>query len=228
MARGELPRLDLGFHGLRQGEQAERIGHRGTALADPLGGLLLREPVLVDQVPVCFRLLERAQVLALEVLDQGQLEALRGSGLPYHDRHPVEAGPLCRSQASLTGDQLVPIPRSADDQGLQEAVAPDRVGERGERLLVEMTPGLVGIRHDVLYRDQPFTRRRGCRRRGREERFKALAQGLPHAEPPFVYLTGLQARGPGRGTPMHPATRDRRAAPAAHGSGSQTAGRCAG
>ena len=49
----------------------------GRLLPTRVRDVLLREPVGVDQVAVGLGLLERRQVLALQVLDQRELEALR-------------------------------------------------------------------------------------------------------------------------------------------------------
>src|SRR5947208_842742 len=143
-------------------------------------------------------------------------------------RHPLEAGTLGSPEPPLARDQLVTGAGRSHDERLQDTVSPDRVGERRKRLLVEVTPGLVGVGHDVLHRHQALAGGWGRRRRRREQGLKALAQRLPHAAPPFVYLVDPKARGRGRGTPTPRARRDRRAARAPRGSGSPTAGRCAG
>src|SRR6185369_2994093 len=105
--RRELAALEARLHGIRQAEQAERVGDRRTALADAGGDLLLREPVGVDQVPVRLGLLERRQVLALDVLDDRELEALfRTTTLPHDDRDALEPRLRGGPQTSLPRDQL--------------------------------------------------------------------------------------------------------------------------
>ena len=61
----------------RELEQAQGVGDRRAALADPLGDLLLGELEVLDQLLVGRGLLERVEVLAVEVLDQRLLERRR-------------------------------------------------------------------------------------------------------------------------------------------------------
>ena len=62
--------LDRGW----QAEQAQGVGDRRAALADPVGDLLVGELEVVDQLLEGGRLLERGQILAVEVLDQRLLD----------------------------------------------------------------------------------------------------------------------------------------------------------
>ena len=52
-------------------------------------------------------LFHRVQVLAQEVLDERDLEALDVGGVPHDRGDPVEAGLARRSPAPLAGDQLI-------------------------------------------------------------------------------------------------------------------------
>src|SRR5437773_200921 len=175
--------LELGLHRIGKAEQPERVRDRRPALPDPLGELVLREPVLVEQLAVGLGLLERGQVLALHVLDQGELEAVLGAGLAHDHREPLEAGAHRRAQPPLAGAQLVAPRDAAHDQGLEEPVAADRVGELAERLVVEVPARLLGVGHDLVDRHRQLVRRCGGDLpllRRRKERLDTLPQCLPH------------------------------------------------
>src|SRR5438034_873032 len=183
VARRQLPALELGLDRVREAEQAQRVRDRRAALPHPLGQLVLREPALVDQVAVRLGLLERGQVLALHVLDQRELEAVLGPRLAHDHRDPLEPGAQRRPQPPLAGDQLVASRDAARDQGLEEPVAADRVGEEPERLVVEVPARLLRVGYDLVDRHRELARRRGGDppvRRRRKERLDALPECLPH------------------------------------------------
>ena len=115
----------------RQAEQPQRIGHRGAALAYPLRELLLGQPVLVQQLPVGGRRLQRPQVLALQVLDQRPLQPLaRGGRLLDHRRQRAQPGQPRRPPAPLAGHQHVAAVLAArHHHRLQHPVLAQRVGQ---------------------------------------------------------------------------------------------------
>ena len=57
-------------------EEPQGVGDGGPALAHPAGHLLVGVAELVDQLLEGGRLLQRVEVLAVEVLDQGLLQAV--------------------------------------------------------------------------------------------------------------------------------------------------------
>ena len=69
------------------------------------------------------------------------------------DRHLAKAGDLRRAQPPLAGNQLVTGEALADQQRLQDAVHPDRVGQLLQGGGIEGTPRLLGVRLDVGDRD---------------------------------------------------------------------------
>jgi len=85
-------RLDL----VGEVEEAERVRHRGAAPAEVLGELGLGCAELVDQPPVPGGLLDGVQVLALEVLDQRDLEEIPLVHFADDHGHRREAGLLGR------------------------------------------------------------------------------------------------------------------------------------
>src|SRR5262245_30403030 len=137
MSRRQLAGLELRLHRVGQREQAKGVGDGRPALSHPLRDLLLGETVHLDQLAIGLRLLERRQILALEVLDQRQLEALRRRRLPDDDWYLLEAGTLGSAEPTLAGDQLVAVRLAPDDQRLEQAMAPDGLGERVESVGIE-------------------------------------------------------------------------------------------
>src|SRR5207244_9899700 len=151
------PRVPLGdvagrqrrLQEVRQAEQAQRVRDRDAVLAQPGRERLVREAELVDQLAVGDRLLERTEVGALDVLDQGQLERGLGRDVLDHGRDAAQAGQTGRAPAALASDQLEAAAARArqlpHDQRLQDAVGADRAGQLPELFLVDALPGLAGV-----------------------------------------------------------------------------------
>ncbi len=136
-------------------------------LVDELAERLLGVAVIGDELAIAFRFLDRVEVLALDVLEQGDLERL-GIGKIAHDhRHFVESRLLGRAPAPLAGDDLVAMAVRPDQDRLEHAARLDRGGELVERLLVEMAARLVEMRLDAGHRHQldPAARRGSVERR---------------------------------------------------------------
>src|SRR5262249_36524929 len=158
-------------------------------------------------------LLQRGQVLALQVLDEREFQTFLGTCFTHEHRHGLQVRPFRGLQAPFAGDQLEATRDTPNDQWLEEAVTTDRFRQRRERLLVEGPAWLVGIRHDLAHRYRAL---RPDGRRGllREEGLQPPAERLPHhpLRLSFYPLTPLpqpraesrlwparRARGPGPG-----------------------------
>ena len=101
-------------------------------------------------------LLDRAQVLANEVLDQRQLQRSRlVQGVVDQRRDRRLAGELGGAPAPFAGHQRIPIAERTDDDRLQHPALADRVRQRRERRLVKPPPRLVGVGVDDVDRDHP-------------------------------------------------------------------------
>jgi len=88
-------------------------------------------------------LLQQAEVLPRHVLDQRHFERCRIVVLADQRGDLLQARNLSREPASLSRDELVPSARTrAHQHRLQNAPLADRVGQRVERRLVEVLPGL--------------------------------------------------------------------------------------
>src|SRR3989304_5474576 len=73
-----------------------RRGDARARLPDAVRDGPLVQPELVHELAEGVRLLERAEIGALEVLDERQLELRLVSGLPHHGRDAFKAGHLGR------------------------------------------------------------------------------------------------------------------------------------
>src|SRR5947207_6707106 len=98
-------------------------GRAGTPNAR--GEILLREGELVDQLAIGARRLDRVEILALQVLDQRQLELLAIGKLANDRRDPLEAGHPRGTDASLAGDELITVDRLGHEDRLDDAVLLD-------------------------------------------------------------------------------------------------------
>ena len=81
-----------------------------------------RERELVDELAVGARRLDRVEVLALEVLDERELELLAIGELADDRRDALQAGEPRGADAALAGDELVAVDRLGDEDRLDHAV----------------------------------------------------------------------------------------------------------
>ena len=89
-------------------------------------------------------LLDRVEVRALEVLDEGQLELLPIGELADDRRDALEAGEPGRPEPALAGDELVAVEGLGDEDRLEDAVLADarREGlELGRRRIAVVAGG---------------------------------------------------------------------------------------
>ncbi len=171
-----------------QCQQSQGIGDVAAALADGLGDLCLATAELVHQAAVGFRLLQRRQILALQILDEGDLEHLGIAERPDDDRHLVQPGALRGAPAPLAGDQLKIGARLAalalhrpHEQGLDHAFFADRLNQP-----VELGFGEAPARLERRWADRLDRHGARCSRAGQnpraalaEQRRQAPAEGRP-------------------------------------------------
>ena len=96
---------------------------------------------------------ERCQVLALDVLDQREFEHLGFVDVADHRRQLVEPGLDRRLVAALAGDDLEAAGALPDHQRLENSLLGDRRDQL--RQVPHHLPRLVGVRIDLLDRDEP-------------------------------------------------------------------------
>ena len=114
--RGTCARMRSGMSLIEQ-----RLGDRRARLADDLRDLLVRVAELLLQDVEAFRFFERRQVLALDVLDQRDLELLLVVDVELDGRDLVESRQRRGAEAALAGDDLVAV--RADRRGRGSARA---------------------------------------------------------------------------------------------------------
>ena len=98
----------------RQTEQAQRVRDRRPALAHPPGDLVVGQLEVLDQLLEGRRLLERGEIVPVQVLDQRLLDRADVVGVAHDRRHGGETGSLGGAPAPLAGDQLEPAVDGAE------------------------------------------------------------------------------------------------------------------
>ena len=141
--------------------QAQPVLEIALVLAELLGQLADAVAVLADHSVVHRRLVERRQVLALEVLDDRDLE--RRVVVDLLDRAP---GSLRGRRAFDARQRRSPaiswygsVAERSDEDRLEDAVLADRCGQLVERRLLERQARLLRVRLDVVDRDDAGPRR---------------------------------------------------------------------
>ena len=149
-----LTRGQRRLHLVREREQPDRVGDGAAAAPDARGDRLLRQVELVGEAAEGEGLFQRAEVLALQVLDQRQLEQRLGRRFLDDDRHALEPGLARSQQTPLAGDELVRraawLRGPADDERLDDAVLADALGQLGDVRRVEDGAWLVRVRRDQV------------------------------------------------------------------------------
>ncbi len=205
--------------GRRQGQQAQGVGDRHPALADPAGDLVVGEPEVVDQLLVAGCLVEGVEVLAVEVLDERLLHHGEVVGLADDGRDGVEARSMTGPPAALAGDELEPpaLQRAHQDR-LEHADLTDRRRQLAERVLVEGRPRLVGVGLDAGHRELLVDHHRGLGPVGRDQGPQPSTEpaAARHRSPPW----------PARGRRWPPARSDRRPGSAGRRTAPPRAARC--
>src|SRR5262245_20517212 len=83
VAHRQPPTSQVGLNLLREPQQPQTVRDRRAVLADPLRELLLRPREFRQELLIGLRRLDRVQVLAQEILDQRELDALCVRGLAH-------------------------------------------------------------------------------------------------------------------------------------------------
>ena len=126
----EHARGDPLLHGRRQVQQAQGIADVRPGAADLLRELLMGGAEVVEQLLVGRGLLERVELLPVQVLDQGVPEQIVVLSLLHDGGDLGQPGPLGGTPAALAHDELIPAgPGRADHHRLEQADLPDRLRE---------------------------------------------------------------------------------------------------
>src|SRR5687767_7959315 len=91
------------FDLIGQFENAQEIGYHRAVFCDAFGNLFLFEAALIDEHAVCFSFFDRVEVLALDVLNDGELKNLAigvdGKRIGWYVRKPCLP---CSTYATFT------------------------------------------------------------------------------------------------------------------------------
>ena len=170
----QLAALDHPEHVVGQLEQADPVRDGRLRAADALGDLTEREPELVDEDGVRARLLDRRQLLARDVLDEAEQERVAVVDGAHDCRNRLAARLPRGAPAALAGDDLVAADAARpDEERLDDALPPHRVGEPRRGLGLEAAPRLVRVRMDRVDRDLEQLARS---RRAADQDFEAAAE----------------------------------------------------
>ena len=137
MPRRQCTRLQLADDLAWQVQQSQRVCHCRTTFANSPCDVLLRQLELIRQALVGTCLLHRIEVLALQILDECELQRLGIVSISHDHRDSGEAGATCGAKAALAGDELESAGGLADHQRLQKALFSDGGGQLVNRGLVE-------------------------------------------------------------------------------------------
>ncbi len=148
MARGQRAFRNHFLHRRREREQSQGVRDGGSVLPYPLADLLLGQSELLDELPVAVRLLQRSEILALQVLHQRDHQHLLVGQLAHDDRRGLTLQPFQGSPPTLAGHDLPPGARRTHDQWLQQAILPDRLRQLVEPGAREPRSGLERVRGD--------------------------------------------------------------------------------
>src|SRR5687767_15728705 len=136
----------------RQLEDSQKRGDRRAILPDRIGDLCVREPKLVREAPISTRLLDGVQVRSLKILDKRQRQQRSIVDIANDCRDVFPAKPGRRTEAPLTGDELVPIPGRADRDRLEKPRRLERRLQLGELRFVELAARLVRVGPNCIER----------------------------------------------------------------------------
>lgn len=107
MTGGEVAGLDLAENLGFELQQTQTVADGGACLADAEGDVVLRHVEFSRQAAVGAGLFHRVEVLALDILDDRQLQGLAVVDVAHHHRDGGQAGQLGGAETPLAGDQLI-------------------------------------------------------------------------------------------------------------------------
>src|SRR5882724_5334736 len=106
--------------------------------------------VFHSQAVICARLIHGVQVLALDVLDDGDEERLAVRELADDRGDRIQAGLARGQESTLAGDDLERAARRSEQDRLEDPALPDRAGQLLDGLGIELGPRLGRIPDDLV------------------------------------------------------------------------------
>ena len=120
MASGEAALLEEFLNRRFEFEQADGVGDCGPILSGAFSDLLLREMEFVDEALEGVGLLDRVEILALEIFDQRHFKCEVLRDIAKDDRNAVHIGTLGGTPTAFPGNELVAIGDLANDERLND------------------------------------------------------------------------------------------------------------
>lgn len=153
---GEVAVDDHLLDGFGKLQETEGVGDRGATSGHFVGDLFLGEAELFDHELVGLRFFDRAQVVSLNILDQGQFEHVLIGNVLDDGRDLVDGCTLAGAPAPFSGDDLVTGLRGPDDDRLEDTLFTNRGGELIELVRLEAESRLkrVGVNTIDVDHDQ--------------------------------------------------------------------------
>ena len=121
-----------------------------AAFAQRLRQLFLRVAELFHQLLVTGTFVDRVQVRPLDVFDDRDLEHFDVVVVTDDNGHFVQLGHLGGAPAAFACNNFVSIVDAAHDQRLDDALFRDGGSQFVQRVLCEMTAGLIGVGLDLF------------------------------------------------------------------------------
>src|SRR5690349_14001959 len=149
VAHREPSAPEIGLNLLRKPQQPEAVRDRRAILPDSLGQLLLSPRELRQKLLIGLRRFDRVEILAQQVLDERELDALGVGGLSHDRGDPIEPGLARRAPPPLPRDELVRTSDSPNDDRLDDPRGLDRRRKLVERREVEDLSRLMRIDLDL-------------------------------------------------------------------------------
>ena len=100
-------------------ENPEEVGDRGAIFSDLHRSFFLGEIEILDELAVAESFLDRVEILALEILDEGEFENFAIIGFADEDGKFGEAGDLGGAPAAFAGDQFIGTVAGTNDERLK-------------------------------------------------------------------------------------------------------------
>ena len=123
-------------------EQAEEVRDGGAVFAGAMADLVVAEVKFACEAFESQGGFDGVEVLALDVLDEGDFEEAVVGEFLNDDGDFGHSGELGGAPAAFAGHELVAVAGAADHEGLDDAVGADGLGEFLQAVVLEDAAGL--------------------------------------------------------------------------------------
>ena len=154
MALRQSPFPDGLQHPLPQAQQPQFVGDGALAFSQSPGRLLLGKVPPLHKTPDALGLLDKIQILPLQVLHQSGKPRFLVVHPHNEAGHFTETCLLGGPEPPLPGNQFIVAPHPPDGKGLENSMALNTLGQILQRLLGKNFSGLSGIGQNGLGRQK--------------------------------------------------------------------------